>query len=95
MFCPSLCKKKRDEKERILAYWIMTYGIVRIIAGIQHDRSSYIIAATTYFSEAICLEYESYIGINNMHKEKVRFVSVVSMGLGILLINTSRFLFII
>lgn len=76
-----------EKTERILAYWVFTYGMVRIIAGIQPSRTAYIMAATTYFSEAVCLEYESYIG--EMHKGKVRFVSVVSMGLGLFLLNAS------
>ena len=42
---------------RLMAYWVMTYGVVRTTAGFQ--RELYLVGALTYFIEAFCFEYES------------------------------------
>lgn len=70
---------------RFLAYWVLTYGIARLVAGIKYDVSSDIIAAMTYFIEAFCFEYESRMA-STMYQDKVTFVSVFSVVLGILVI---------
>jgi len=55
------------------------------VAGIKYDISSDIIAAMTYFIEAFSLEYESRMA-NTLFQDKVTFVSVFSVVLGILVI---------
>lgn len=70
---------------RFLAYWVLTYGVARLVAGIKYDISSDIIAAMTYFIEAFSLEYESRMA-NTLFQDKVTFVSVFSVVLGILVI---------
>jgi hypothetical protein len=67
---------------RLLAYWLFTYGFARLIAGIKIDVSSDIIAAITYFLEGGCFEYESRIG-KTMLQDKVTFVSIFCVALGI------------
>lgn len=70
---------------RFLAYWIMTYGFARLVAGIKYYPSSDIIAAITYFLEAFCFEWESRIA-GTMSQEKVTFVSYFSFVLGVLVL---------
>lgn len=67
---------------RILAYWLMTYGMVRIAAGLYGGPVINIAAALTYFIEAFCFEYENTVGKTTI-PSKVRFVSVFSLILGI------------
>ena len=42
--------------KRLLAYWILTYGIIRTIIGFYSNKSFYFIASITYFIEALCFE---------------------------------------
>lgn len=60
---------------RLLAYWIFTYGIIRLYTGVYND---YKLGSITYLIEAFCFEYES-INNENLIKYKVRFVSVLSL----------------
>ena len=71
--------------KRLLAYWLMTYGMARTIAGIYIDDSSDICAALTYFIEAFCFEHERFVG-KTMIPDKVTFVSVFSAALGVLVL---------
>lgn len=70
--------------QRLLAYWIFTYGLVRLAAG--WNPSFQKLAAATYFLEAFVLEYECQVG-KTMHPDKVRMVSLFSMMLGCLVLR--------
>jgi hypothetical protein len=74
---------------RFFAYWLMTNGMVRIAAALSGTRPLYIIAAMTYFIEAGCVEYESRVG-GTMIESKATFVSIFSIILGIMVMETSR-----
>lgn len=63
---------------RLLAYWILTYGSIRLISGFYPSNITYFISANTYFIEAFCYEYELFIN-NLMFKYKIRFVSISSI----------------
>ena len=67
--------------KRLLAYWLMTYGLVRLSAGLFGSSHLYFVAAMTYFIEAFCFEYENRVG-KTMISYKVTFVSVFSVALG-------------
>jgi hypothetical protein len=67
---------------RMMAYWLMTYGMVRIAAGLSRTPHLYIIAAMTYFVEAGCFEYENRVG-RTMIPSKVAFVSGLSVVFGL------------
>jgi len=69
--------------KRLLAYWIMTYGTVRLIAGIYTEEGLDYVAAASYFIEALCFEIELLKG-KTLLTEKVRFVSIFSAALGVL-----------
>lgn len=71
---------------RILAYWLATYGIVRLAAGYDKDTSLTRVAAMTYFIEAICWEYECMVGKSMMQIE-TSFVSVTSVILGVVVLT--------
>lgn len=71
--------------KRMLAYWIFTYGWVRLAAG--WDPSFQKMAAATYFLEAFVFEYECRVG-KTMHPDKVRMVSLFSFLLGCLVLRT-------
>lgn len=79
--------EKNEHKEhpvirRLLAYWIVTYGTVRIAAGLHRDAGLDIVGALTYFIEAFCFEHELRFG-GTMVRSRVTFVSVLSLALGI------------
>ena len=69
---------------RLLAYWILTYGSIRLISGIYPSNITYFISANTYLIEAFSYEYELFIN-NSMIKNKIRFVSISSLFLFFLL----------
>ena len=71
--------------KRLLAYWIMTYGMVRTAAGARREFVIDIAAAITYFIEALCFEYESRVG-KTMIQSKVTFVSAFSFVLGVMVL---------
>lgn len=69
--------------KRLLSYWLITYGMVRTMAGFHRDNALDVATAMTYFIEAFCFEYESRVG-QTMDSSKVAFVSIVSTIMGIL-----------
>jgi len=67
----SIFKQKPDEiNKRFLAYWIITYGIIRLFLGISNEYS--------FLIEILAFEYELYLS-NNLYKYKVRFISFSSL----------------
>lgn len=73
---------------RFLAYWLLTYGTVRLVSGLSSFFGCSGIcafAALTYFIEAICFAYELVVG-KTMIPQKVFFVSILSGGLGLLVL---------
>lgn len=71
--------------KRLLAYWLMTYGMARTVAGLKPNNGLDIVAAMTYFIEAYCFEHERWVG-KTMIPDKVTFVSVFSAALGVFVI---------
>jgi hypothetical protein len=43
---------------RLMAYWILTYGLVRLVAGIRGGGPTRLICGATYVLEGFILEYE-------------------------------------
>lgn len=74
-------------EKRIMAYWIATYGVVRLYSGITLEALP--LSAATYLGEAFCFEYEHY-NSQKMIVEKVRFVSISSIFLGFMIIGYLR-----
>jgi len=73
----SIFKEKLDEiTKRFLAYWIITYGIIRLFLGI-YDEYSFLITLS-YLTEILAFEYELYLS-NNLYKYKVRFITFSSL----------------
>jgi len=70
---------------RLLAYWLMTYGMVRLAASLSQTRPLYIVAAMTYFIEAGCFEYENRVG-ETLISYKATFVSILSIVFGVLVL---------
>ena len=66
----------------LLVYWILTYGTVRLVAGIQGSAAS--VAACTYFLEAVCVAHEWFCG--SMVAWRAAFVVLVSVALGVILV---------
>lgn len=80
--------KYKDELaiNRILAYWILTYGIVRFIAGINNNNQTLqFIAALTYIIEALCFKHECIVN-KTMNCYKINFVSILSLTIGLFII---------
>lgn len=68
---------------RLLAYWILTYGCIRLFI-LQENNTTNILIAITYFIEAFAYIYE-YRYFNTTMKYKVAFISVTSFIIGLLL----------
>ena len=63
---------------QLMAYWIFTYGCVRIACGVS---DGYGIGALTYFLEASCLLYEHLVA-NSLKNNSAAFVCGSSVSLG-------------
>ena len=74
--------------QRVLSYWIMTYGMIRLCAGLCGEKELYKVASISYFLEALCYEYENQVG-KTLVCYKVYFVSVFSTILGIIVMMIS------
>lgn len=75
---PKIFKNKTDFENpiirRLLAYWILTYGIIRVFSPDIN------IIAMTYFIEAFCFEYERFIGDGDTVVDyKISFISLSSI----------------
>jgi hypothetical protein len=71
--------------KRLLAYWLITYGTIRIAAGCYFDVILHIVAALSYFIEAFCFIYEYQVG-NTLVLHKVIFVSIFSFVIGLFIV---------
>ena len=52
--------KLSDINKRFLAYWILTYGFIRLYIGFSNIKEFLIIGSFTYIIEALFLEYELF-----------------------------------
>jgi hypothetical protein len=68
-------KVHNDIFKRYYAYWILTYGYVRLLSN---DMNS---IQMSYFIEAVCTANELY-NTSDIHKEKAVFVIFTSLLLG-------------
>ena len=77
---------KEDEltplTKRILAFWIFTYGVIRVLAGaFGHDNHViYFAAELTYFIEVFAYEYELF-AFNSVISYKVRMITLTSLSI--------------
>jgi hypothetical protein len=79
---------------RLLAYWILTYGSIRVLAGWM-DHESYAMdsaAAMTYFIEIFGFEYELCVASgednnnNSIVQSKVTAITLMSLPLATMLL---------
>ena len=63
---------------RILAYWIFTYGAVRTATGFRTSKLGYILSCITYAIEAAAYFNETEV-VKSCQKIKGRFVWIVSI----------------
>jgi hypothetical protein len=64
--------------QRFMAYWIFTYGVLRIYSGYNNN---YELAAISYFIEAAIISNECFI-YKSMVLDRSVFVIISSIGLG-------------
>lgn len=69
---------------RLLAYWIITYGCIRLFI-LQQNKTINILIAITYFIEAFVYIYECKLH-NTTIKYNVSLVSISSLIIGLLLL---------
>ncbi len=69
-------EKPYELTQRFLAYWIITYGFIRLFLDI-YDEYSFLITLG-YIIEILAFEYELYLS-KNLYKYKVRFISFSSI----------------
>ncbi len=78
---------------QLLAYWVMTYGLDRIVAGIYSSPFTDVIAVLSYLVETIAF-YEFSKSYQLVHAEKVRFVYTTSLCMAIM-VATRRILVLV
>ncbi len=81
----------RDEDDRrhplvrrMLAYWVLTYGMVRVLAGVADDSLMNCAAALTYLIEAFAFGYE-FLAERSVIGYKVAAISLMSLSIAALL----------
>lgn len=72
---------KDDFAKRLLAYWIYTYGAIRLAAGAHFD----ILACVTYFLEAAAVGFEA-CKHNETASWKAVVVGILSMAIVVVLL---------
>jgi hypothetical protein len=73
---------------RLLAYWVLTYGSIRVMAG-SMDHESYAMdsaAALTYFIEIFGFEYELCAGDESVVQSKVTAITLMSLPIATMLL---------
>jgi hypothetical protein len=68
-------REPHENGKRFLAYWIFTYGIIRLYS------SENIVIAYSYYIEAMAIANESLVK-KTMHMDKAYFVICASILLG-------------
>jgi hypothetical protein len=71
-------------KNRLLAYWIITYGSIRCFI-LHENKTINLLIALSYFIEAFAYGYE-YIYYKTTIKYKVAWISLSSLIIGSLLL---------
>lgn len=69
---------------RLLAYWILTYGVIRLYCGLVSGNK--VLAIVSYVIEALCLELEALSSGNSVWPNRAHFVAFLSFGFGCLII---------
>ena len=77
---------KRDKEDpallrRIFAYWVFTYGVDRLVAGLYTSTATDVIATVSYLIEAASYYNEALKG--SVDAGKARFVYVASLALAL------------
>jgi hypothetical protein len=80
---PSLFKEEENKNNpiirRFLAYWILTYGLIRLFSGYyQNSKELLLLAYYSYLIEILAFEYELFIS-NSLYLYKVKFISIISI----------------
>jgi hypothetical protein len=80
---PKLFKDKENQENpiirRFMAYWILTYGSIRLFSGYyQNSKELLLLAYYSYLIEILAFEYELFIS-NSLYLYKVKFISIVSI----------------
>jgi hypothetical protein len=65
---------------RLLAYWVCTYGADRIVAGVSSTAATDAIAALSYLVESAAYGFEARDAAH-VHRAKACFVCVTSLAL--------------
>lgn len=68
---------------RMRAYWLYTYGVTRLVAGLAFTSGTLLLAVSTYAIEALCFEYEALFE-HTMAQWKVDTVALLSTALALL-----------
>jgi hypothetical protein len=79
----SVFSRHTKDSHRLLAYWVLTYGIDRIIAGLSRSSPTDAIAALSYLVETAAYYNEASVHAS-VHVGKARFVYLTSLLLSAL-----------
>jgi hypothetical protein len=79
----SVFSRHTKDAHRLLAYWVLTYGLDRIIAGLWRSPPTDAIAALSYLVEAAAYYNEASVH-NSVHVGKASFVYLTSLVLSAL-----------
>ena len=75
--------------QRMLAYQILLCGIIRLMAGIQHEKGLYMLAIGSYLIEFGWIEYENMV-YNTMNSYRAHFTSLFSIALAGYIVYTQN-----
>ena len=73
---------------RLLAYWIITYGVVRVHAAVREDWHG--CAALTYVIEGLAFALEAAVDHQNMVLPMVVWVTVSSLAIAVYLVTKTE-----
>ena len=77
-----------ERAKRMMAYYIASYGLIRLFAGLYPSPITYMISAVTYYMEAVVFQYE---GLSEpVDPFRLHFITVSSVIIGSALLFYGR-----
>lgn len=78
------CMSTNHRAKRMMAYYIATYGLIRLVSGIYPSSITYMMSAVTYFMEAFVFQYE--VLKEPADKIRLNFITISSVIMGMSLL---------
>jgi hypothetical protein len=77
-----------ERAKRMMAYYIASYGLIRLFSGLYPSPINYMVSAVTYYMEALVFQYE---GLSEaVDPFRLHFITVTSVIIGTVLLFYGR-----